>query len=196
MTGSIPEGIRGGPEPHLELIRNETEARGPILSISGRIDLEAYGRLSDEWQTFRAAIAADPPERISIDLGAAASVDSAGALLLIRIENDLRDCGVSTEFDPVPEDVRGMLALTRRHAGVEPAAAGRTSGPNWLTRIGDASLRAKQEFVTLMTFFGDMIVALSGVLRVPLPVFVLLVAIAKTGRYVVLAWLGAATFGT
>ena len=35
--------------------------------------------------------------------------------------------------------------------------------------------------------FGDMIVALSGVLRVPVPVFLLLVAIAKTGRYIALA---------
>ena len=43
--------------------------------------------------------------------------------------------------------------------------------------------------------FGDMIVALSGVLRVPFPIFLLLVAIAKTGRYIVLAWLGAAAFG-
>ena len=43
--------------------------------------------------------------------------------------------------------------------------------------------------------FGDMIVALSGVLRVPLPVFLVLVAIAKTGRYVALGWLGAAAFG-
>jgi membrane protein YqaA with SNARE-associated domain len=43
--------------------------------------------------------------------------------------------------------------------------------------------------------FGDMIVAVSGVLRVPFPVFLLLVAIAKTGRYIVLAWLGSAAFG-
>ena len=43
--------------------------------------------------------------------------------------------------------------------------------------------------------FGDMIVALSGVLRVPVPVFVLFVAIAKTGRYIVLGWLGSAAFG-
>jgi membrane protein YqaA with SNARE-associated domain len=43
--------------------------------------------------------------------------------------------------------------------------------------------------------FGDMIVALSGVLRVPFPVFVLLVAIAKTGRYIALGWLGTAAFG-
>lgn len=43
--------------------------------------------------------------------------------------------------------------------------------------------------------FGDMIVALSGVLRVPFPLFLLLVALAKTGRYIVLAWLGTAAFG-
>lgn len=43
--------------------------------------------------------------------------------------------------------------------------------------------------------FGDMIVAVSGVLRVPFPVFLLLVAFAKTGRYLALGWLGAAAFG-
>lgn len=43
--------------------------------------------------------------------------------------------------------------------------------------------------------FGDMIVALSGVLRVPFPVFLILVALAKTGRYIALGWLGAAAFG-
>jgi membrane protein YqaA with SNARE-associated domain len=43
--------------------------------------------------------------------------------------------------------------------------------------------------------FGDMIVALSGVLRVPFPAFLLLVALAKTGRYIVLGWLGTAAFG-
>jgi membrane protein YqaA with SNARE-associated domain len=43
--------------------------------------------------------------------------------------------------------------------------------------------------------FGDMIVAVSGVLRVPVPVFLVLVAIAKTGRYIVLGWLGASVFG-
>jgi membrane protein YqaA with SNARE-associated domain len=44
--------------------------------------------------------------------------------------------------------------------------------------------------------FGDMIVALSGVLRVPFSVFLLMVAVAKTGRYIALGWLGATAFGT
>ncbi|WP_374391296.1 YqaA family protein [Tabrizicola sp.] len=43
--------------------------------------------------------------------------------------------------------------------------------------------------------FGDMIVGVSGVLRVPLPLFLALVALAKTARYIALGWLGAAAFG-
>jgi membrane protein YqaA with SNARE-associated domain len=39
---------------------------------------------------------------------------------------------------------------------------------------------------------GDVLVAVAGVLRVPFPVFLLLVAIAKTGRYAVLALVTAA----
>jgi membrane protein YqaA with SNARE-associated domain len=41
---------------------------------------------------------------------------------------------------------------------------------------------------------GDLVVALAGVLRVPLPLFLALVALAKTGRYMALGWLGAAAF--
>jgi membrane protein YqaA with SNARE-associated domain len=36
--------------------------------------------------------------------------------------------------------------------------------------------------------FGDVIVLMAGVLRTPVWQFLLLVAVAKTGRYVVLAW--------
>lgn len=42
---------------------------------------------------------------------------------------------------------------------------------------------------------GDLFVALSGVLRVPFALFLALVALAKTGRYAVVAWLGTAAFG-
>jgi len=42
---------------------------------------------------------------------------------------------------------------------------------------------------------GDLIVALSGVLRVPFPLFLALVGFAKTSRYIALGWLGTAAFG-
>ena len=38
-------------------------------------------------------------------------------------------------------------------------------------------------------FIGDPLTVMAGVLREPLPMFVLLVTMAKVGRYVTLAWL-------
>ena len=43
--------------------------------------------------------------------------------------------------------------------------------------------------------FGDAITVVAGVLRTPLWAFLLLVSIAKTGRYIVLAWLTATATG-
>jgi membrane protein YqaA with SNARE-associated domain len=42
---------------------------------------------------------------------------------------------------------------------------------------------------------GDVLVAVAGLLRVPVPIFLVLVTIAKTARYAALAWLGVAAFG-
>jgi membrane protein YqaA with SNARE-associated domain len=42
---------------------------------------------------------------------------------------------------------------------------------------------------------GDVLVAVAGLLRTPIPLFLILVAIAKTARYAAVGWLGAAAFG-
>ena len=62
----------------------------------------------------------------------------------------------------------------------------RASG--WYRRYGRWSL-----LLSWMPLFGDALTVIAGVLREPLWSFLILVAVAKTGRYLVLA---AATFGT
>lgn len=42
---------------------------------------------------------------------------------------------------------------------------------------------------------GDVLVAVAGLMRVPVALFLVLVTIAKTARYAAVAWLGAAAFG-
>lgn len=81
------------------------------------------------------------------------------------------------------------LADQRDHRWFPLTPAQMTRAEGWWARWG--------LWLLLLSWapFGDMIVALSGVLRVRFPVFLALVAIAKTGRYIVLGWLGAATFG-
>jgi membrane protein YqaA with SNARE-associated domain len=43
--------------------------------------------------------------------------------------------------------------------------------------------------------FGDAFTVIAGLMRTPFALFLLLVAVAKTGRYVVLAWGTAAAMG-
>jgi membrane protein YqaA with SNARE-associated domain len=70
---------------------------------------------------------------------------------------------------------------------IRPAQMARAEG--WFRRWGLWSL--------LLSWApgGDVLVAVAGLMRVPLPVFLLLVSVAKTARYAALAWLGAAAFG-
>jgi membrane protein YqaA with SNARE-associated domain len=68
----------------------------------------------------------------------------------------------------------------RRWFPVTPAQMDRAEG--WFHRWGVWVLLAS------WAPFGDVIVLMAGVLRTSLWQFLLLVAVAKTGRYVVLAW--------
>lgn len=81
------------------------------------------------------------------------------------------------------------LADRRDHRWFPLNAAQMIRAEAWMARWGVWSL--------LLSWLpgGDLIVALSGVLKVPFPRFLLLVSLAKTGRYLVLGWLGAQAFG-
>ncbi|MFN4193876.1 MAG: YqaA family protein [Tabrizicola sp.] len=78
------------------------------------------------------------------------------------------------------------LSDQRDHRWFPLSAAQMARAEGWWSRWG--------RWLLLLSWapFGDAIVALSGILRVPLPIFLLLVALAKTGRYIVLGWLGTA----
>lgn len=64
----------------------------------------------------------------------------------------------------------------RRWFPVKKAALDRASA--WFRRYGTASL-----LLSWLPVVGDPLTFFAGVLRVPFPTFVLLVALAKTGRY-------------
>lgn len=70
---------------------------------------------------------------------------------------------------------------------IRPAQLARAEG--WYGRWGFWSL--------LLSWApgGDVLVAVAGLLRTPFPLFLILVAVAKTTRYAAVGWLGAAAFG-
>ena len=75
---------------------------------------------------------------------------------------------------------RGIEHLrNRRWFPVSPAALARAE--RWYRRYGRWSL-----LLSWMPIIGDPLTVVAGVLREPLPVFLLLVSVAKVGRYLVL----------
>jgi len=62
------------------------------------------------------------------------------------------------------------------------SAAGLDRARRWYRRYGKWSL-----LLSWLPVFGDPLTVVAGVMREPFPVFLLLVAVAKTGRYLVLA---------
>jgi len=68
----------------------------------------------------------------------------------------------------------------RRWFPVKPAALGRAEG--WYHRYGRWSL-----LLSWAPVIGDPLTLVAGVLREPLPFFLLIVTLAKLGRYLVVA---------
>ncbi|MDP3197571.1 YqaA family protein [Tabrizicola sp.] len=118
-------------------------------------------------------------ELVFLGLQAAGS-DTFALILVASIGNTLGSC--------VTYVLGRWLSEQRDHRWfpLRPVQMARAEG--WFRRWG--------LWLLLLSWapFGDMIVAVSGVLRVPFPVFLVLVALAKTGRYIVLGWLGSAAF--
>ena len=70
----------------------------------------------------------------------------------------------------------------RKWFPIKPAALERAQG--WYQRYGKWSL-----LLSWAPVIGDPLTVVAGVLREPLPMFLLLVGIAKTVRYAVVAWI-------
>ena len=110
----------------------------------------------------------------------AAGWDTLALVVVASIGNTLGSC--------VTYALGRWLADQRDHRWFPLSPPQLARAERWFARWGIWLL-----FLSLAPF-GDMIVAASGVLRVPVPVFIVIVALAKTGRYIALGWLGAAAF--
>jgi membrane protein YqaA with SNARE-associated domain len=81
----------------------------------------------------------------------------------------------------------GRFASSMRDRSWFPANSSQLQrAENWYARWGVWSL-----LLSWMPFVGDPLTVIAGLLRTPFLIFVIVVAIAKTGRYAVLLWAAA-----
>lgn len=114
-------------------------------------------------------------EALLVGLLLAGRYDTFGLLACATVGNSL-GAGVNYALGRLIERLRD-----RRWFPVAPAAFERAAG--WYRRYGVWTL-----LLSWAPLGGDALTVAAGAARTPLPLFALLVVVAKGGRYLVLAW--------
>jgi phospholipid/cholesterol/gamma-HCH transport system permease protein len=107
------------------------------------------------------------PSHLTVDLGGVDYLDSAGALALQEMENYSRDRSIPCVFRNMSSEARGILNLVNNSLATVPSPAAPRKEIGFMEQIGEISLIVLRDFANLMTFLGEILVALAHALRRP-----------------------------
>ena len=147
----------------------EMETTGYRLSVEGKTGEEATirlaGRLSlDELEPLMADLQAIPgrlkPRRLSVDLAGVDYLDSAGALVLIELQNRARALSIPVDLLNVSEKDHGLLSLIDPELLQRPPLRPEIVQSPILETMGELARRQFRDFQEIMSFVGDIITAL------------------------------------
>ena len=152
------------------------EATGYRLSVEGKTGEEATirlaGRLSlDDLEPLMADLQAIPgrlkPRRLSVDLAGVEYLDSAGALALIELENLASSLTIPFELLNVSGTNHGLLGLIDREALQRPPLRPESVRPAVVENLGELARRQYRDFLEIMSFVGQLVVAIAYSLAHP-----------------------------
>jgi phospholipid/cholesterol/gamma-HCH transport system permease protein len=134
----------------------EERAGEVILSLSGRIDVGNLDLFTSETDALMNQMT---PSKLLVDLSKVEYVDSAGALGLLQLEDRAKARSIPFQFDNVTEEAKRIMGLISREAlSMKPLVSEKKS--NVIEQIGEGSLRLFNDFISVMTFLGDLLTAL------------------------------------
>ncbi len=154
----------------------EMETTGYRLSVEGKTGEEATirlaGRLSlDDLEPLMSDLQAIPgrlkPRRLSVDLAGVEYLDSAGALALIELENLAKSLTIPFELLNVSGTNHGLLGLIDREALLRPPLRPESVRPPVLENLGELARRQYRDFLEIMSFVGQLVVAIAWSLAHP-----------------------------
>jgi phospholipid/cholesterol/gamma-HCH transport system permease protein len=139
------------------------ESRQGVIALRGELRLT---ELSVIWRNLRAAAAARPGgSHLEIDLSDVTVVDGAVLALLVELRAGLAQRGVRTEIAGGSEPVRELVRLYHGYEPPRPKAPPPRRGP--VEQVGDATRAFGRGAGRAVTFIGEMIAALRGVMTRP-----------------------------
>jgi phospholipid/cholesterol/gamma-HCH transport system permease protein len=126
-----------------------------LLSLSGRINV---GNLHLFVSEMDALIDRMTPGKLQVNLSQVEYLDSAGALGLLQLEDRARARSIPFEFDHATEEAKRIMSLIdRKTLTTQPLVGEKES--NLIEQIGEESLKLFDDFVSVITFLGDLLTA-------------------------------------
>jgi phospholipid/cholesterol/gamma-HCH transport system permease protein len=134
------------------------KGRHLTLAITGRLALDNLQAFNSEVQ---ALVQQMVPAALTVNLAGVDYLDSAGALALIELENQARGRSITFELINLTPKARGILGLIDpKSLTTLPLITERQTG-NLVERIGAATLKVFDDFKRILSFLGELLVALT-----------------------------------
>ena len=127
------------------------------LSLSGRIETENLNAFLSETE---ALLMEKAPRKLTVDLLKIEYLDSAGALGLLQLEDRAKGKSIPFQFVNVTDEAKRVMGLINRRALTMKPLVSDKRADNIMERVGDSSLRIFNDFVSIITFLGDLITAM------------------------------------
>jgi phospholipid/cholesterol/gamma-HCH transport system permease protein len=139
-------------------INSQGEKGGEVsLSLSGRIETENLNTFLSETEVL---LMEKAPKKLMVNLSKIEYLDSAGALGLLQLEDRAKAKSIPFQFVNVTDEAKRVMGLINRRAlTIKPLVSDKRSD-NIIEQVGESSLRIFNDFVSIITFLGDLITAL------------------------------------
>jgi phospholipid/cholesterol/gamma-HCH transport system permease protein len=153
---SVTQGLKdpkAEPKPGWARVRQGTE--GAVLELGGSWTTETAGELDAELRR----LAAGPAKIARIDLGAVGAFDTAGALLVRRLQRELAERGLTVALTGAKPSQASLIETVARHETPLPLPPARLAYVLVvLERIGRATMIALSTGRDLLNFLGLSVV--------------------------------------
>jgi phospholipid/cholesterol/gamma-HCH transport system permease protein len=139
-------------------INSQGEKGGEVsLSLSGRIETE---NLNDFLIETEVLLMEKAPKTLMVNLSKIEYLDSAGALGLLQLEDKAKAKSIPFQFVNVTDEAKRVMGLINlKDLTTKPLLSDKRSS-NVIEQAGESGLKIFNDFVSIVTFLGDLITAL------------------------------------
>lgn len=135
----------------------EPESGYVVLFISGRISLE---ELNSFLTDARGILENKSPRKLDINLGGITYLDSAGTLALYQLEEEYTARSIAVTLLGAADRIKGILNLFNQKAHhIQPLVPERKKS-HLLEQIGEGARMMRNDFVRVISFAGEIVIAL------------------------------------